>query len=169
MDGTAYNYGWFYVEFFFCTVLKELMSFRSPHVPERILLMTADNYMVPNGHMEVMIKIKSGIEFKRTLEVGSGLFELVGAKIVVDHGQKVNIVSVYCAPRWGESSNQAGDALAVVSHPILVLGDFNTHSQSWGCGFEDSAVQNMFDDLNLVHLNDGTCTRIAALSLVPLT
>jgi hypothetical protein len=48
---------------------------------------------------------------------------------------------------------------------MLVLGDFNTHSRSWGCDSEDSsarAVQNMFDDLNLVHLNDGTHTRNAA-------
>jgi endonuclease/exonuclease/phosphatase (EEP) superfamily protein YafD len=36
-----------------------------------------------------------------------------------------------CAPGWGLNSREVGDALAVVSHPILVLGDFNSHSQSW--------------------------------------
>jgi hypothetical protein len=72
---------------------------------------------------EVMIGIKSGIKFKKTLELGSGLFELVGADIVVDHGQKVNIVSVYCAPGWGRNSNEASDVLAVVLHSMLVLGD----------------------------------------------
>jgi hypothetical protein len=47
----------------------------------------------------------------------------------------VNIVSVYCTG-WTETysneeySNETGDALAVVSHPMLVLGDFYTHNQS---------------------------------------
>jgi hypothetical protein len=48
------------------------------------------------------------------------------------------------------------ETLTVVSHPMLVLGDFNTHSQSMGCDSEDSsalAVQCLFDGLNLVHLN----------------
>jgi hypothetical protein len=70
-----------------------------------------------------MIGIKSGIKLKKTLELGSGLFELVGAEIVVDHGQNMYIVSVYCAPGGGRNSNEASDALAVVSHPMLVLGD----------------------------------------------
>jgi hypothetical protein len=70
-----------------------------------------------------------------------------------------------CAPGWGLNSREVGDALAVVSHPMLVLADCNTHSQSWGCDSKDSsarAVQSLFDGLNLVHLNDGTLTRIAA-------
>jgi hypothetical protein len=62
-------------------------------------------------------------------------------------------------------SQEVGDALAVVSHLMLVLGDFNTHSQSWGYHSEDRsvcAVQSLFDGFNLVNLNDRTLTRIAA-------
>jgi hypothetical protein len=78
----------------------------------------------------------------------------------------VNVFSVYCAPGWGLNFHEFGDALAVVSHPMLVLGDFNTHSQSWDCDSEDSsarAVQSLFDGVNLVlvHLNDRTYTKIA--------
>jgi exonuclease III len=118
-----------------------------------------------NGYRGVMISIKNGTEFKKTLELGTDSCELVGAEIAIDHGQKVNVFSLYCVPGWGLNSQKLGDALAVVSHLMLVLGDFNIHSQSWGCDSEDSsarAVQSMFDGLNLVHLNDGTLTRIAA-------
>jgi hypothetical protein len=52
----------------------------------------------------------------------------------------------------------------------------NTHSQSWDCDSEDKsahAVQSLFDGLYLVHLNDGTLTRIVAppqrLSAIDLT
>jgi exonuclease III len=75
----------------------------------------------------VMIGIKNGIEFKKTQELGTDSCELVGAEILIDHGQKVNVFSVYCAPGWGLNSREVGDALAVVSNPMLVLGDFNTH------------------------------------------
>jgi hypothetical protein len=112
-----------------------------------------------------MISIKNGIEFKKTLELGTDSCELVGAEIVIDHGQKVDVFSVYCAPGWGLNSHKVGDALAVVSHSLLILGDFNTHSQSWDCDLEYSsarAVQSLLDGLNLVHLNDGTLTKIVA-------
>jgi Endonuclease-reverse transcriptase len=52
-----------------------------------------------------------------------------------------------------------------IQGPILIMGDFNTHSRSWSCEFEDCRthrVIDMFEQLNLVHLNDGTHTRIAA-------
>jgi hypothetical protein len=90
---------------------------------------------------------------------------LVGAEIVIDHGQRVNVFFLYCTPGWGLTSREVGDALAVASHLMLVLSDFNTHSQSRGSDSEDSsarAAQSLFDGLNLFHLNDGTLTRIAA-------
>jgi hypothetical protein len=50
-------------------------------------------------------------------------------------------------------------------HPTLVMGDFNTHNRSWSFESDDSrasSVQSMFDGFRLVHLNDGSLTRIAA-------
>jgi hypothetical protein len=64
---------------------------------------------------EVKIGIKNVIEFKKTLELGTETCELVGAEILIDHGQKVNVFSVYCTPGWGLNSREVGDALAVVS------------------------------------------------------
>jgi hypothetical protein len=81
------------------------------------------------------------MEFKKTLALGTDSCELVGVEIVINHSQKVNVFSVYCAPGWGLNFHEFGDALAVVSHPMLVLGDFNTHSQSWGCDSEDSSAR----------------------------
>jgi hypothetical protein len=46
----------------------------------------------------------------------------------------------------------------------MVFGDFDSHGQSWGCNRDDARariVQTMLDDLTLVHLNDGSHTRIA--------
>jgi exonuclease III len=118
-----------------------------------------------NGYRGVMISIKNGTKFKKTLELGTDSCELVGAEIAIDHGQKVKIFSLYCVPSWGLNSQEVGDALAVVSHPMLVLVDFNIHSQSWVVTQKTvsaRAVQSMFDGLDLGHLNDGTLTRIAA-------
>jgi endonuclease/exonuclease/phosphatase family metal-dependent hydrolase len=47
----------------------------------------------------------------------------------------------------------------------MVFGDFNAHSKFWGCNTGDTTariVQIMLDNLALVHLNDGSHTRIAA-------
>jgi hypothetical protein len=85
-----------------------------------------------NEYREVMISIKNGTEFKKTLELGTDSCELVGTEIAIDHGQKVNVFSLYCVPGWGLNPQKVGDALAIVLHPMLVLGDFNIHSQSWG-------------------------------------
>jgi hypothetical protein len=88
-----------------------------------------------------MIGIKNDIKFQKTLKLSIDSYELVGAEIVIDHGQKVNVFSVYCTPGWGLNSHEVDYALAVVSHPMLVLGDLNTHSQSWGCNSEDSSAR----------------------------
>jgi hypothetical protein len=93
--------------------------------------------------------------------LGTGSCELFGAEIVIDHGQKVKVFSVYCAPGWGLNYREVGDVLAVV----WVI---STLTASLGLGVvtqKDSsarAVQSLFDGLNLVHLNDGTLTRIAS-------
>jgi hypothetical protein len=69
-----------------------------------------------------MIGIKSG-EFKKTLKVGSGLFELV-----VDQWSRPQSEHSFCVL---QNSNEAGDALAVVSHPMLVI---ETHFMDCLCG-----------------------------------
>jgi hypothetical protein len=59
----------------------------------------------------------------------------VGAEIVFDRGEKVNVFSVcVLCTRLSLNFQEIGDDLAVVSHLMLVLGDFNTHSQSWSRG-----------------------------------
>jgi hypothetical protein len=48
-----------------------------------------------------MIGFKNSFEFKKTLELGIDSCELVEAEIVIDHGQKMNVFSVYCRSSWG--------------------------------------------------------------------
>jgi endonuclease/exonuclease/phosphatase (EEP) superfamily protein YafD len=88
-----------------------------------------------------MIGIKNDIKFQKTLKLSIDSYELVGAEIVIDHGQKVNVFSVYCTPGWGLNSHEVGDALAVVSHPMLVLGDLNTHSHNLGVVTQKTVVR----------------------------
>jgi hypothetical protein len=74
----------------------------------------------------------------------------------------MSIVSAYFPPNCRLNSDEVGDELG---NPIMVFGDFNAHSQSWGCKTDDTRawiVQIMLDKLALVHLNDGSHTRIAA-------
>jgi exonuclease III len=81
------------------TWLKEDESFSIPGL----------NIMRKYGYRGVMISIKNGIEFKKTLELSTDSCELVGAEIVIDHGQKVNVFSVYCAPGWGLNPREVDD------------------------------------------------------------
>jgi exonuclease III len=117
-----------------------------------------------DGYRGVLIGIKNSIQFKKTLERGGDTCNIVGAEILIDYGQRVNIVSAYCARGLALEIHTVSDVLAGIQGPILIMGDFNTHSRSWGCEFEDSRthrVFDMFEQLNLVQLNDGTHTRIA--------
>jgi hypothetical protein len=96
-----------------------------------------------NGYRGVMIGIKNGIEFKKTLELGTDSCELVGAEILVYHGQKVNdVFSMYCAPCWGLNSREVGDALAVVSHPMFWV--ISTHTASLGVVTQKCACGSEF-------------------------
>jgi exonuclease III len=119
----------------------------------------------PNGYRGVMLGVRNDISYTEILKVRTTSGELVGAEVLTNLGQKVNIICAYCAPNWGLNTREVGAALAGACHPKLVMGDFNTHSQSWGCELEDSrarTVSEMFDELGLVHLNDGSHTRLAA-------
>jgi Endonuclease-reverse transcriptase len=46
---------------------------------------------------------------------------------------------------------------------MLLVGDYNAHSQSWECHEDDAragTLIEMFEDLNLVVLDEGSITRL---------
>lgn len=62
-------------------------------------------------------------------------------------------------------SGMIAELFAIISSippPIVILGDFNVHHTSWGshsCDSVSSAFLDLFDNLNLCVLNDGSPTR----------
>jgi Endonuclease-reverse transcriptase len=76
------------------------------------------------------------------------------------------MLCLYVAPSCRPNTVDVGNTLAQISwpNPMLLVGDFNAHSQSWGCWEDDAravTLMDMFDDLDLVVLNDGSITRVA--------
>lgn len=87
--------------------------------------------------------------------------EAVGC--TVDTGeQKLSFFSVYIPPGVHFRAAQLRQLLTS-SVPIVVMGDFNSHSTSWGCRSSDARsklIIDVSDDLNLSLLNDGSLTRL---------
>lgn len=75
---------------------------------------------------------------------------------------KIIFMSVYIPH---PHSNMIPDISAVVSSipsPIILMGDFNAHHMSWGSSHNDLfglALLELFDDVNLCIVNDGSPTR----------
>jgi endonuclease/exonuclease/phosphatase family metal-dependent hydrolase len=74
-----------------------------------------------------------------------------------EQGPELNVISGKCAA-------QIGNVLRNLSGHLLLVGDFNAHSQSWVCHDDNlraSAIIDLLDDFNMVVMNDGSITRIA--------
>jgi hypothetical protein len=68
----------------------------------------------------------------------------------------MNVVSVNVAPNCRLNTVEVGNALAKISpfHPMLLVGGFKGHSQSWGCRDDDAragTLIDMFDDISTYH------------------
>jgi ribonuclease HI len=124
-------------------------------------------YDRPDGYGGVMLGVKNGLSYKQTMCGQISHCEMVAAKIIDQSGCGMDVVSVYVAPNCRLNTVEVGNALANISssHPMLLVGDYNAHSQSWGCHDDDTragTLIDMFDDLDLVVLNDGSITRMAS-------
>jgi exonuclease III len=138
-------------------------------------LSSEDDFCVPNfdivrhdrddGYGGVMLGIRKDIPFVETMKDSISNCELVGAALKDDQGRDLNIVSGYCAPNSRFNTPQIGIKLKSLNGPLILVGDFKAHSQSWGCHDNNTradAITELLDDLNMVVLNDGSITRIAA-------
>jgi ribonuclease HI len=137
-------------------------------------LSSPDDFCVPNfdiirhdrddGYGGVMLGIRKDIPFVETMKKSITNCELVGAMLKDEQGRDMNIISGYCPPNCRFNSVQIGSALRSLSGPLILVGDFNAHSRSWGCHDDSNRANEIFDlidDLNLVIINDGSITRIA--------
>lgn len=115
------------------------------------------------------IAIKSDIPH-RCIDISTPLQAIA---IEIDFPFKVTLVSIYISP--SHQSNQANQTLKSrlskildrVTSPILLMGDFNGHSTSWGSVSSDSrgrTLEQFIDEYGLTLLNDGSQTRISPSS-----
>lgn len=84
-------------------------------------------------------------------------FSIVGAKIL-----NISFVSIYIPHPSTSILNEIHEILQHIPKPFLILGDFNCHHQAWGSSISNAygnQLINIFDNLNLCVLNDGTPTR----------
>jgi hypothetical protein len=99
--------------------------------------------VISAGDGGTLLGFKSGVKFRQILNLQVSSCELNGAEVEDAQGQKLSIISVYCSPNWSPKSQQVDNALASMPHPILVMGDFYTHSRSWGCEPNDSRASSV--------------------------
>jgi ribonuclease HI len=138
-------------------------------------LSSTDVFTIPNynivrndrddGYGGVMVGVRKDIPFEETINDTISNCELAGVLIKDEQGRELNILSGYCAPNCRLNSAQIGNVLRNLSGPLILVGDFNAHSQSWGCHDDNtraSAIIELLDDFNMVVINDGSITRIAA-------
>lgn len=73
----------------------------------------------------------------------------------------LNIISVYIPHPNLNLIPDLSTLFFSVPHPLLILGDFNCHNTSWGSAYSDifsSFLIDLFDDINVSIINDGTPT-----------
>jgi hypothetical protein len=69
-----------------------------------------------------MIGIRNDIQYKKIFEWGSDTSDIVGAEILTDNGQRVNIVSAYCARGLALEIHEVSGVLALHSRPYPDYG-----------------------------------------------
>lgn len=89
--------------------------------------------------------------------------QICAARVFLSNNYEISIVSGYNKPNNFITYEEWLKILEPISPPILFLGDYNSHSQEWGCVFQDKqgeAIVALCDELDLVPLNDGSNTRL---------
>ena len=75
----------------------------------------------------------------------------------------ITVCSVYISPSFAYSHHDLLDLYRQLPSPVLLLGDFNAHSTTWGCDstLSDShPIDSLLEAEELIVLNDGSYTYI---------
>ncbi|MEO1419229.1 MAG: reverse transcriptase family protein [Bacteroidota bacterium] len=86
---------------------------------------------------------------------------LQAVAITATLGKQITICSIYLPGAIGFSNVEIQNLINQLPAPFLVLGDFNAHSQLWGCNTSDplgSIMENILTTNDIVLLNDGSMT-----------
>jgi ribonuclease HI len=115
----------------------------------------------------VLLGVRKDIGFRQTPIAQVNSCEMIAADLEITgvQGDCLHIASAYFPPDCRLNSVELSAALRELGSPMLIFGDFNAQSQSWGCEQQNNralVLQTTIDDLSLVFLNDGSLTRIAS-------
>lgn len=112
----------------------------------------------------VLLGIKKCYSFYRIPIPTHPGVEIVACQINVK-GKDLCVASVYIPPGISINRRHLWNAVSMLSHPVLILGDMNSHGTGWGEPYDDyraAIFYDLCDDFNLNVLNTGEVTRIAS-------
>lgn len=90
------------------------------------------------GYGGVALLVKNCLIHKKIDLDHSGInYECVGIEVQLAEKFKINFLSLYAPPNTIITYNHWRAALNQLSGNVFLAGDFNGHSFSWGCSFED--------------------------------
>lgn len=111
-----------------------------------------------DGYGGVAILIKNNVAFSQiALPNQYSLVDFVAVRV-----NNVSYASVYIPKPSSAALQEMSDIFCSLKSPVLIMGDFNCHHQTWGCGVNKSdgvRLLQILDDNNLCVLNTGTPTR----------
>lgn len=118
----------------------------------------------PDNYGGVAIIVKNTITHKKIdLNYNNFNFEVIAIKIYLTNNLTMNISSIYCTPGTVISHNIWQTFVSQLPGENIIGGDFNAHSISWGCSFEDHAGKAFLDNIDsssFILLNNGKSTMI---------
>ena len=88
--------------------------------------------------------------------------DAVGVKIKIAQ-LDLTLISIYLRPSDNLDITSIANLFKNVDNPCLIMGDFNSHHQAWGCNTTTPRGQimlNLMDQHNLIFLNDQSPTHI---------
>jgi ribonuclease HI/exonuclease III len=88
--------------------------------------------------------------------------DAVGVNIKIGQ-HEITLLSIYLSPSAALDTNSISQLFNSINTPCLIMGDFNSHHQAWGCNANTTRgrnILNLLEEHNLVFLNDQTPTHL---------
>ena len=116
----------------------------------------------------VLLAIKNNI-FSSIISIDANSAEIVGCTITLNT-KNVDIFCYYVPPSSNNVSNLFNTVCSKATNSLIMLGDPNAHSISWGCLSDCTKGEQVIDRVDfydLVILNDGSITRLGTSTSCP--
>lgn len=120
-----------------------------------------------DGKAGVAILVKKQFRFKEINFDGNMYNEdILVCGITLEINQSyISFVSLYRPPNINTLNNDWRNIFMQCSHPLIIGGDFNAHSNLWGSAKNDQVGRqliNCIEEIDLVILNNGDSTRLTS-------